>query len=345
MISGNLNLPCKQISATLDLLEGGATIPFISRYRKEVTGGLDEVQIEAIQSQYEKLQETAKRKETILKTIDAQGKLTQELQKRIEQTWDATELEDIYLPYKPKRKTRASVAIARGLQPLADFILAQSGDMIEIEAEKYLTELCIIGLKKRLNNNVNASDVIIKDYLDDNIATCILVGMITDTGSFSHSIFKNTFSICGEILSLTNVNYKAIHQNIYDNSSENRLRLLGFLINDRMTVLNEYNTAYIYASKSDLERFDYQIGDTEGVVNYPLSISNIKMSVFITEKQGCIRLSFRSKGDFSVNDLTRKHFNGGGHLNAAGGTLECSLEKAIEKLVSVLPEYKELLSK
>lgn len=184
-----------------------------------------------------------------------------------------------------------------------------------------------------------------KDYLDENIATCIMVGMITDTGSFSHSIFKNTFSICGEILSMTNINYKAIHQNIYDNSSENRLRLLGFLINDRMTVLNEYNTAYIYASKSDLERFDYQIGDTEGVVNYPLSISNIKMSVFITEKQGCIRLSFRSKGDFSVNDLTRKHFNGGGHLNAAGGTLECSLEEAIEKLVSVLPEYKEELNK
>lgn len=183
------------------------------------------------------------------------------------------------------------------------------------------------------------------NYLDNDIATCILVGMITDTGSFSHSIFKNTFSICGEIISSTKVDYKNIHQNIYDNSSENRLRLLGFLINDRMTVLNEYNTAYIYASKSDLERFNYQIGDTEGVVNYPLSISNIKMSVFITEKQGCIRLSFRSKGDFSVNDLTRKHFNGGGHLNAAGGTLECTLEEAIEKLVSVLPEYKEELSK
>lgn len=182
-------------------------------------------------------------------------------------------------------------------------------------------------------------------YLDKEIATNILVGIITDTGSFSHSIFKNTFSICGEILSMTDVDYKEIHQNIYDNSTENRLRLLGFLINDRMTILNEYNTAYIYASKSDLERFNYQIGDTEGVVNYPLSISNVKMSVFITEKLGCIRLSFRSKGDFSVNDLTRKHFNGGGHMNAAGGTLECSLGEAIEKLISVLPEYKEDLNK
>ena len=112
-----------------------------------------------------------------------------------------------------------------------------------------------------------------------------------------------------------------------------------------MTVLNEYNTAFIYASKSDLEKFNYQAGDTEGVVNYPLSISNIRMSVLLTERQGVIRLSFRSKGDFSVNDLSRKHFNGGGHLNAAGGTLTCSLEDAIEKLKSILPEYKEELNK
>ena len=182
-------------------------------------------------------------------------------------------------------------------------------------------------------------------YLDNDIATNITVGMITDTGTFSHSIFKNTFSIFGEILSQTTIDYKKIHQNIYNTSTENRLRLLGFLINDRMTILEEYNTAFIYASKSDLERFDYQVGDTEGVVNYPLTIANIRMSVLITEKQGVIRLSFRSKDDFSVNDLSRKHFNGGGHLNAAGGTLNCSLEEAIEKLKSVLPEYKELLNK
>ena len=138
MISGNLNLPSKQVSATLNLLEGGATIPFISRYRKEVTGGLDEVQIEAIQSQYEKLQETAKRKETILKTIDAQGKLTQELLKRIEQTWDATELEDIYLPYKPKRKSRAETARQLGLEPLSSLLLMQREPNPEQAAKRYV---------------------------------------------------------------------------------------------------------------------------------------------------------------------------------------------------------------
>lgn len=138
MISGNLNLPSKQVSATLNLLEGGATIPFISRYRKEVTGGLDEVQIEAIQSQYEKLQETAKRKETILKTIEAQGKLTQELQKRIDQTWDATELEDIYLPYKPKRKSRAESARQLGLEPLSTLLMMQREPNPELIAKRYV---------------------------------------------------------------------------------------------------------------------------------------------------------------------------------------------------------------
>lgn len=138
MISGNLNLPSKQVSATLNLLEGGATIPFISRYRKEVTGGLDEVQIETIQSQYEKLQETAKRKETILKTIEAQGKLTQELQKRIDQTWDATELEDIYLPYKPKRKSRAESARQLGLEPLSTLLMMQREPNPELIAKRYV---------------------------------------------------------------------------------------------------------------------------------------------------------------------------------------------------------------
>ena len=121
MISAALNLPEKQISNTLRLLAEGATIPFISRYRKEITGGLDEVQIESIKTQYDKLSELAKRKETILGTIGEQGKLTPELRQRI----DATALEDIYLPYKPKRKTRAEAARQKGLEPLALLLMMQ----------------------------------------------------------------------------------------------------------------------------------------------------------------------------------------------------------------------------
>ena len=138
MISAVLGISEKQISQTLGLLENGATIPFISRYRKEVTGGLDEVQIESIKTHYEKLSETAKRKETILSTIQEQGKLTGELQKRIEETWENTLLEDIYLPYKPKRKTRAEAARQKGLEPLATLLMLQREPHPEERAAGYV---------------------------------------------------------------------------------------------------------------------------------------------------------------------------------------------------------------
>lgn len=125
MIASALNIAVRQVENTLSLLGGGATIPFISRYRKEATGGLDEVQIGEIKERYDKLTEIAKRKETILKTIEEQGKLTTDLKKRIETCWDATELEDIYLPYKPKRKTRAEAARQKGLEPLATILMMQ----------------------------------------------------------------------------------------------------------------------------------------------------------------------------------------------------------------------------
>lgn len=125
MIATALKLPVHRVENTLKLLQGGATIPFISRYRKEATGGLDEVQIGDIHTRYEKLCELAKRKETVLSTIEEQGKLTDTLRERISNCWDATELEDIYLPFKPKRKTRAEAARQKGLEPLAMLLLMQ----------------------------------------------------------------------------------------------------------------------------------------------------------------------------------------------------------------------------
>lgn len=126
LISKTLNIPAKQVEAVLNLLGDGCTIPFISRYRKEATGGLDEVQIADISNQLDKLEEIAKRKDTILSTIEEQGKLTDELRKRIEDSWNATELEDIYLPFKPKRRTRAMMAREKGLEPFALFLLNQA---------------------------------------------------------------------------------------------------------------------------------------------------------------------------------------------------------------------------
>ena len=133
IISGHLSLSEKQVRNTIQLLDQGATIPFISRYRKEMTDGLDEVQISLIREHYEKLCELTKRKETVLKTIDEQDKLTSELKDRIEKCWDATELEDIYLPYKPKRRTRAEIAREKGLEPLAKMLMKQnSGDIVRM---------------------------------------------------------------------------------------------------------------------------------------------------------------------------------------------------------------------
>ena len=140
MIAAALNIAVHQVENTLTLLEGGATIPFISRYRKEATGGLDEVQIGEINEQNEKLCEMAKRKETILKTIEELGKLTAELKKRIADCWNATELEDIYLPYKPKRKTRAEVARQKGLEPLATLMLMQRENNLKNRARTFINK-------------------------------------------------------------------------------------------------------------------------------------------------------------------------------------------------------------
>lgn len=138
MIAAELKLPAHRIANTLKLLQGGATIPFISRYRKEATGGLGEVQIGDIQTRYEKLCELSKRKETVLSTIEEQGKLTPELKARISACWNATELEDIYLPFKPKRKTRAEAARAKGLEPLALLLMMQKENNLAAKVRNFV---------------------------------------------------------------------------------------------------------------------------------------------------------------------------------------------------------------
>lgn len=140
LIAQALQAGARQIEQTLALLDGGATIPFISRYRKEATGGMDEVQVEEIKNRYERLQETSKRKSTILSSIEEQGKLTDDLRNRIENSWDATELEDIYLPYKPRRRTRAEIARQQGLEPLARILLAQNEPFPSQRATRFIKD-------------------------------------------------------------------------------------------------------------------------------------------------------------------------------------------------------------
>lgn len=153
-ISDLLNINIKYVDNTLELLDSGCTIPFISRYRKERTGGLDEVQITQICELNERMKETAKRKETIIKTISEQGKLTPELEKRINECWEPEVLEDIYMPYKPKRRTRAQVARENGLEPLATIIMLQRDSAPETTARRFI------------NENVKSEEDAIKGALD-----------------------------------------------------------------------------------------------------------------------------------------------------------------------------------
>lgn len=183
------------------------------------------------------------------------------------------------------------------------------------------------------------------EKVDANIATCLYVGIMTDTGSFR---FRSTTSKTHEIIAHLiekGADNTGIHAKIYDSNSYNKLQLLGCALNN-LKVIPKSRTAYITLSQSELQKYDYKKGDTEGVVNYGLSLDDIVLAaIFIEDRQeGIIKISLRSKGDFSVNELSRAHFNGGGHTNAAGGKSDLSLQKTVEKFISILPSYNKALS-
>jgi len=165
LISKSLSITERAVAKTIDLLDEGATIPFISRYRKEHTGGLDEIQIGEIKQLYAKLQELSARKDTILNSIEEQGKLTPELKARIENTWDSTELEDIYLPFKPKKQTRAEIARKKGLEPLAEILMAQNERDIYGKAEQFVNkdikdaEEALQGVRDIIAERVNENEL------------------------------------------------------------------------------------------------------------------------------------------------------------------------------------------
>lgn len=182
-----------------------------------------------------------------------------------------------------------------------------------------------------------------KSLINKDVAECIYVGLITDTGSFSYACnYERTYRITAELVKI-GVDGEKLHRLVYDTYSENRMRLLGYCLSEKLSVLKEYSTAYITLSKEDMNRFHYQIGDTEGVVNYALSINGISMAVLFTEKDNFIRMSLRSKGNFSVNEFVRAHFDGGGHRNAAGGNSYLSMEETIKKFEVLLPIYGEAI--
>jgi len=181
--------------------------------------------------------------------------------------------------------------------------------------------------------------------IDTNIATCLYVGIMTDTGSFRFSsTTSKTHRIIANLID-KGANNSQIHNAIYDTNSFNRLQLLGCALSN-LRIVQEYRTAYITLSQDELNRFKFIKGDTEGVVNYALSLKDVVFAaIFIEDKQNeIIKISLRSKGEFSVNEFSRTHFEGGGHINAAGGKSYLSLKATVEKFISILPNYNKALN-
>jgi phosphoesterase RecJ-like protein len=184
-----------------------------------------------------------------------------------------------------------------------------------------------------------------RELIDQDIANCLYAGLMTDTGGFRHNnTTHKEFLIASELVS-RGANPSEVAKQIYDTNSLDRLRLTGYALSQKLVVLPEYNTAYMTLTWEELKQFGSQTGDTEGLVNYGLSIKGIKMAVLMYDRKEEIKLSFRSLADFDVNALARKHFEGGGHKNASGGQSKQNLEETLKKFLAILPEYKAALNK
>ena len=180
--------------------------------------------------------------------------------------------------------------------------------------------------------------------IDHVIATCLYTGIMTDTGSFCYSSAgRQTFTVAAELMEY-HINREEIYDKVYDNYSENRMRLMGYCLNEKMEVFPQYCAALISLNLEEQKRYGFVVGDSEGFVNLPLSIKGIRFSAFFLEKEDKIKMSFRSKGHFSVNDFSKKHYGGGGHLNAAGGDSKIPMNELIQNFRELLPLYEKELN-
>ncbi|WP_395625763.1 bifunctional oligoribonuclease/PAP phosphatase NrnA [Daejeonella sp.] len=184
-----------------------------------------------------------------------------------------------------------------------------------------------------------------RELLNKDVASCLYTGIMTDTGSFRfRSTTAHVHHIIADLIACGADN-TLIHQLVYDDFSINRLRFLGHCLLNKLEVLPEYNTAIILITNEELEEFQVNTGDTEGIVNYALSISGIRLAALIIERQNVVKLSLRSIGDFPANEICKKYFSGGGHKNASGGISNEKIDTVREKFNVILPEYKSLLVK
>ena len=176
------------------------------------------------------------------------------------------------------------------------------------------------------------------EEIDQDIAECLYAGIMTDTGNFRfNSVCSKTHQVVSFLIEKGARN-DWVYDKIHDNNSVNRLKLLGYCLSEKMEVLSDLGVSIITLTQKELQRFNFKKGDTEGVVNYALSIEGINVAAFMVERDGIIKISFRSKGDISVNQLARDHFNGGGHINAAGGSAS-TMQEAITKFKRNISNY------
>jgi len=171
------------------------------------------------------------------------------------------------------------------------------------------------------------------------MAECLYAGIMTDTGSFRHSNTTENIHLVVASLIAKGIDNAKIHRLVYDNNSLNRIKFLGFVLSEKLTVIEKHHTAYITLAEEELKKFSSKNGDTEGVVNYALSIAGINFACIMVEKEVIIKMSFRSVEDIAVNEFAKKNFEGGGHRNAAGGRSMLSLEKTKEKFLALVPDF------
>jgi len=184
-----------------------------------------------------------------------------------------------------------------------------------------------------------------KDLMTKECAMCLYCGMMTDTGGFIYNSNRpEIYYIISQLLK-KGIDKDKIYRDVYYNYSVNRMRLMGYILNEKMVYLKQYKTAYFTITREEMLRFHFKKGDAEGLVNLPLSIKGSTLSVSLREdsEKGLIRISLRSVGDFPCNKMASEYFNGGGHLNAAGGTLYCSMEEAITVVNKAVENYAPLL--
>ena len=184
-----------------------------------------------------------------------------------------------------------------------------------------------------------------RKLIDQNTAENLYAGMMTDTGQFKHpNTTKNVHLVTADLIEL-GADIAKVGRYIYDNNSLDRLKFTGYALSNKLKVVNDLRTAYFWISAEDLKKYNSKTGDTEGLVNYALSLKGVVFSAVIIERPDTIRISLRSKGDFSVNDFAKEHFSGGGHPNAAGGISDLNLEDTVEKFERIIKKYKKQLNK